>query len=151
MTARAVADVSRGVILAEVEIAVPPEAVFRSLTDPAELAMWWGSPDTYRTHDWSFDLRPGGKWSCQASGPNGVSTVGGEVLEVDPPRRLAYTWCPSWEPGLVSTVRYLLTPTATGTRVQATHEGFAGRPDACRGHEQGWIRVFGWLAAHHPR
>lgn len=145
---RVLADVDRGVIHGEIEIGVPPEAVFRSLTDPDELAAWWGSPEMYRTHDWVLDLRPGGRWSCKASGANGESTVGGEYLEIDPPRALAYTWCPSWEPGLVSTVRYQLTAIPSGTRVQITHEGLAGRADALRGHEEGWTRVLGWLGRH---
>jgi uncharacterized protein YndB with AHSA1/START domain len=148
MTARALADVDRGIIHAEVEIGVAPETVYHSLTDPAELAAWWASPETYRTHDWVLDVRPGGRWSCRTTGPNGESTVGGEYLEVDPPRVLAYTWCPSWEPGLVSTVRYVLTATPSRTRVQVTHDGFGARVEALRSHEEGWTRVLGWLARH---
>jgi len=30
-------------IVGEVEVAAPPERVFAGLTDPAELAVWWGS------------------------------------------------------------------------------------------------------------
>ena len=62
----AVADVQARTVHATVEIAAAPDAVFRALTDPDELARWWGSPELYQTHDWNLDLRPGGKWSCQA-------------------------------------------------------------------------------------
>ena len=48
-SARALADVNGGIILAEVEIAAPPERVFRALTQSDEIVRWWGSPDAYRT------------------------------------------------------------------------------------------------------
>ncbi len=41
----AVADVQAGLVRATVDIAAPPEAVFRALTEPGELARWWGSAD----------------------------------------------------------------------------------------------------------
>ena len=93
----AVADVQAGTVHATVEIAAAPDAVFRALTDPAELPRWWGTPELYQTHDWKMDLRPGGKWSCQARSAEGPGEVRGEVLAVDPPRLLEYTWEPSWE------------------------------------------------------
>jgi uncharacterized protein YndB with AHSA1/START domain len=43
-SARALADVNGGIILAEVEIAAPPERVFRALTQSDEIVRWWGSP-----------------------------------------------------------------------------------------------------------
>ena len=52
---RALANVDGGVVKAEIEIEAPPERVFHSLTDPGELAAWWGSDDMYRTHDWQID------------------------------------------------------------------------------------------------
>ena len=47
--ARAIADVSSGVILATVSIAAPPERVFRAITEPGEIVRWWGSDELYRT------------------------------------------------------------------------------------------------------
>jgi hypothetical protein len=52
-------------IVAEVEIAAPPERVYTALTDPAELAAWWSAEDAYRTFDWESDLRVGGKRNCK--------------------------------------------------------------------------------------
>jgi uncharacterized protein YndB with AHSA1/START domain len=40
--ARAVADLTKGLILASVEIDAPPERVFRALSS-VEVAEWWGS------------------------------------------------------------------------------------------------------------
>jgi uncharacterized protein YndB with AHSA1/START domain len=148
-TARSVADLTAGVILASVEIAAPPERVFRALTDPNELIRWWGSPDTYRTEEWTADLRVGGRWRARGHGVDGRAfTVQGEFLEVDPPRRLAQTWSPDWEGGFVTTITYRLDPIEGGTRLTLRHEGFGEHRDACRSHGQGWERVLGWLRAY---
>ena len=149
---RALANVDAGVVKAEIELAATPERVFRSLTDGAELAAWWGSDEMYRTYDWVIDLRPGGKWSARARGNDGVeSTVDGEYLEVDPPRRLVYTWRPSWDDYAVTTVQYDLVPTATGTRLLVTHTGFGDRATAATGTGEGWKRVLEWFAEHIER
>ena len=143
---RALANVDGGVIKAEIEVAAPPDRVFRSLTDPAELEAWWGSDEMYRTTEWTIDLRPGGKWSTVALGADGSRmTVDGEYLEVDPPRRLVHTWRPSWDDYAETTVRYDLVPTATGTRVLVTHTGFDARAEQAAGTGEGWTRVLEWL------
>ena len=141
------ANVDAGTVKAEIQLAASPERVFRSLTDPTELAAWWGSDEMYRTHSWTIDLRPGGKWSALARGADGSDmTIDGEYLEVDPPRRLVYTWRPSWDDYAVTTVRYDLVPTSAGTRLTVTHTGFQDRELAAAGTGEGWTRVLEWLA-----
>ena len=146
----AVADVTQGVIHAVIDIAAPPERVFAALTSPEQLASWWGSADTYRTHDWQLDVRPGGAWSCFATNVTGgpATRVEGVYTVVDPPRVLEHTWKPAWEQGHETVVRYELEPISTGTRVKVVHRGFGDRVDACRGHADGWNRVLGWLRGH---
>jgi uncharacterized protein YndB with AHSA1/START domain len=145
---RAVADVQAGVVKGDVDIAAPVEAVFHALTDPAELAAWWGSPDAYRTHSWRIDLRVGGRWSCEAvNAKDGhLSQVRGEYLTVEPPRLLVFTWEPSWEDYARTTIRYDLSPTAVGTRLLVTHSGFA-TARAAEDHGKGWDRVLAWLTS----
>jgi uncharacterized protein YndB with AHSA1/START domain len=146
--ARAVADVAEGRILASVEIAAPPERVFRALTSD-EIVKWWGSDEMYRTTEFSADLRVGGKWRSLGRGADGTPfAVEGEYLELDPPRKVVQTWRPDWDAGSVSTVTYLLEPTATGTKLTLRHDGFVGRAESCQSHSQGWPRVLGWLDAH---
>ncbi len=144
--ARAVADLSKGVVLAVVEIEVPPERVFRALTDPDELIQWWGSPDTYQLTESTMDLRVGGQWRTVGRGASGPFSVSGEFLEIDPPRRLVQTWRPDWDGGHTTTIHYLLDPIATGTRVTVRHEGFGDRAESCDSHSRGWERVLEWLA-----
>ena len=149
---RALAHVDGGVVKAEIEIATSPERVFRSLTDPSELGSWWGSDDMYRTYDWQVDLREGGSWNARARTPDGTEmTLEGVYLEIDSPRRLVYTWRPSWDEFAETTVRFELHPTAAGTRVLVTHTGFGDRAMAAEGTGEGWKRVLEWLGAHVTR
>ena len=145
--ATAVADVTQGVVLARVEIAAPPERVFRALTTE-ELTKWWGSAEDYETTSFTIDLRAGGRWRTEGKGRDGSAFhVEGEVLEVDAPRRLVQTWKPSWEPGAATTITYTLDAIDGGTRVTVRHTGFTN-PQSCDSHANGWIRVLGWLWGH---
>jgi len=134
-------------IVGEVEIAAPPEQVFRALTDPAQLIRWWGD-DICKTSVWEMDARRGGKWRFEASDPsgkivvNGVSafTAYGESTKFDTPRLLAYTWLGNWHdhPERPSTARWELSATKTGTRVKVTHSGLADQPVARKDYAGGW-------------
>src|SRR5919109_1773856 len=147
--ARAITDVSAGLILATVTIAATPDRVFHALTDPAELPRWWGSDELYRTTSHVADVRPGGKWRSEGKGSDGEPfAVEGEYLEVDPPRRLVMTWKPGWDEGNVTTVTYLLEAAANGTKLTLRHEGFGDRAQSCSNHASGWPRVFDWLRAY---
>jgi uncharacterized protein YndB with AHSA1/START domain len=135
-------DAARGAVHATVEIAAPPERVFRALTDPRELAAWWGSDDTYRSHDWQIDARPGGAWSARTTDANGrVSTVRGEFIVVEPPRLLEYTWLASWDGFAPTTIRCELVAVdvggTPGTRLTLVHGGFGGRTHAAKGMPPG--------------
>jgi uncharacterized protein YndB with AHSA1/START domain len=145
----AIADLEEGAVLARVDIAATPERVFRALTTD-ELTQWWGSPTDYKTTRYTIDLRPGGTWRTDGVGLDGSPFhVEGEVLEVDPPRRLVYTWKPSFATGAASKVAYTIDATPTGTRVTVRHTGFTS-PEACDSHANGWVRVLGWLGGFEP-
>jgi uncharacterized protein YndB with AHSA1/START domain len=147
-SARAVADLGAGNVLATVEIAASPERVFEALTT-SELVKWWGSDDTYRTTQWTADLRVGGHWRVDGRGADGSPfSVEGDYLEIDPPRKLVQTWTAAWDGGNTTTITYRLEPIEGGTRVTLRHEGFAGRTQSCDGHAKGWERVLGWLVSH---
>jgi uncharacterized protein YndB with AHSA1/START domain len=147
--AHSIADLSEGVILASVDIAVPPQRVFAALTDGAEITRWWGDDAVYRTTSWKSDFRVGGQWRADGIGADGHPFyVGGEFLEIDAPRKLVQTWEPQWDPGATTTITYVLAATETGTRLTLRHEGFKGRPQSCQGHSDGWQTVLGWLVRY---
>lgn len=71
------------------------ERIFRALTEPAELAAWWG-PLGYTVPDIDVDLRVGGRYRFTMEPPDGEPFhLSGEFLEIDEPSRLAYSF--RWE------------------------------------------------------
>ena len=146
--ARAVADLSAGIILASVEIDAPPERVFAALASP-EVAEWWGSPETYRVTRWTGDVRPGGAWRSEGVSADGKPfSVSGEFLEVRAPRLLVQTWTYDWGNKATTTIRYQIDAIPTGSRVTVRHEGFGDDAADCEAHAQGWERVLEWLGSH---
>lgn len=136
------------IILAEIQIAAPPERVFQAITDPRQMLQWWGQRGMYRTTKFETDVRVDGKWLSKGVSDTGETfQVTGEYLEVDPPRLLVYTWLASWTGTLKTTVRWELAPSNGGTLAKIQHSGFAGNPDAAKNHGQGWQRVLAWVQA----
>ena len=115
-----------------------PETVFSYFTDPVKYARWMGVEAI-------LDARPGGIYRVRV--PQGRYAVG-EFVDVDPPRRVVFTW--GWEddpliqPGS-STVTITLTPTEDGTLITLVHDGLPD-PTAEALHRQGWERYLGRLA-----
>jgi uncharacterized protein YndB with AHSA1/START domain len=93
----------------------PPEVVWRALTDREQLRAWFPSDV----------IVEGGAWEVGAViefpfSPEVIDmTLTGEVLEVDEPRRLAYTWGQD-------TLRFELSPADGGTRLVLIDELPAG-------------------------
>jgi uncharacterized protein YndB with AHSA1/START domain len=112
-----------------VTIHATPETVFRYFTDSARWAKWWGAGST-------IDSRPGGK--IFIIHPGGIEAAG-EVIEVEPPRRIAFTYgfvSGKPIPAGSSRVTVELEPDRAGTRLHLTHElvDEAARDE----HVQGW-------------
>jgi uncharacterized protein YndB with AHSA1/START domain len=117
----------------ELTIAAKPETVWEFLVDADKLAQWMCTSA-------SLDPRPGGLYQVEVISGN---IARGEFVEVDPPRRLVYTW--GWEPGGMdtdvapggSTVEFELEPTAEGTTLRFTHSGLPSTK-ALESHAHGW-------------
>jgi uncharacterized protein YndB with AHSA1/START domain len=76
-------------------LGAPRERIFRALTEPAQLAKWWG-PHGFTTPEIDLDLRVGGRYRFGMRPPDGdMFHLSGEYLEIQPPNRLAYTF--RWE------------------------------------------------------
>ncbi|MFO0636636.1 MAG: SRPBCC domain-containing protein [Nannocystaceae bacterium] len=78
----------------------PRERVWRALTDPAQLACWWGRGNPLVIE--RFDLRPGGHWRFVEHSDHGVHGFEGRFAEIDPPSRVVQTF--EWDglPGHVA-------------------------------------------------
>jgi uncharacterized protein YndB with AHSA1/START domain len=73
----------------------PRSDVFRALTEPRELAAWWG-PDGFTIPSVESELRPGGGYRIAMQPPEGdLFHLVGEFVEVDAPGLLSYTF--RWE------------------------------------------------------
>jgi len=142
-------------ITCEIDIAVPPERIFRALTDSTELAKWFTNEEC-PTKYWRMDARKGGRYSYQTVQSTKVKVNGvdmfhceGEITEFDPPRVLAYTWIANWHDNknMATTVRWELTHTRSGTHVKVTHSGLASEKVARDDYRGGWPGVVEKLKA----
>jgi uncharacterized protein YndB with AHSA1/START domain len=74
----------------EAEFETSAERVWQLWADPRQLERWWGPP-TYPATFTRYDLAPGGRAEYHMTGPEGDQPRGyWEVLEAEPPRRLAF-------------------------------------------------------------
>lgn len=116
-----------------------PEKIWRALTETDLIADWLMANDFAPVvgHRFTFRARPiPNMW-------NGVSDC--EVLIVEPPSRLAYSWNASGEEaadGLKSVVTWTLTPEPGGVRVRMEQAGFRPKDEGgFRAMGGGWPRI----------
>ena len=135
-------------VVSEIHIAAPPERVFQALVDPKQVMSWWTSAEC-QIDSFKMEPRKGGRWEYDTKqsklNVNGVTKFhcDGEVLEYDPPCRLAYTWIANWHDDKTrrTVVRWELTPKAGGTQLKVTHSGLAQEPSARKDYSGGWTGV----------
>lgn len=115
-----------------------PATVFSFFTDPARWLRWQGV-------DATIEPTPGGLFRMNVRG-DGYAV--GRFVEVDPPRRIAFTW--GWEmpgnpvPPGSSTVEIDLEQDGDGTLVRLTHRDLP--PPAVPPHHEGWSHYVDRLA-----
>jgi uncharacterized protein YndB with AHSA1/START domain len=64
-------------IVAEIEVAAPPERVFAALIDPQQLMQWWGGEGRCKKRLWQIDARVGGQWRSESYDPTGKVAING--------------------------------------------------------------------------
>jgi uncharacterized protein YndB with AHSA1/START domain len=126
-------------VVKEIYIDAAAEDIFPYLTNPQQYILWMGL-------DARIDARIGGAYQINL---NGVDSVVGEYLEVDPPRRLKFTWSCIGEDHMVpedlSIVEIELIPSGDGTLLRLTHRG-PDREGRDR-HDAGWDYYLARLAS----
>lgn len=121
--------------------AAPADRVFEAFRDPAVLREW-AAPDEHVNEKVEQDFRVGGSYRREMRFPDGsLHVLTGVYREIDPPRRLVYTY--RWEtlPMGETLVEIDLVEGADGTELRLVHSGFPGR-DFAEGHEEGWRQCF---------
>jgi uncharacterized protein YndB with AHSA1/START domain len=119
---------------ATVEIDAPPDQVFASLIEPAELNRWIAT---------NAEVEPqvGGRYSF------GWDHGPVKILELDPGRALAYSWRHSWDDGDgpdSTVVRWELDGSQGRTFLTIVHSGF-GADRRSDGYELGWLEFLASL------
>jgi uncharacterized protein YndB with AHSA1/START domain len=131
-------DQSQPYVHRELRIEARPEIVFQYFVDPDRIARWAGPVLV-------ADARPGGAFQTILEGKHSGS---GRFVEIDPPRRIVYTW--GWDepnhpiPPGSTRVEVDLTPDRGGTLLRLRHFGLPA--DAVDDHTEGWTYFLGKLA-----
>lgn len=121
------------------------ERVFEAFANPA-LLREWSAPGEHRNERIEVDFRVGGRYRREMRFPDGSRHVlSGTYREIDPPRRLVYTYV--WEtlPVGETVVEIELTPRGNETELRLVHSGFDDATFAAD-HQRGWNDCFARLA-----
>jgi uncharacterized protein YndB with AHSA1/START domain len=128
-------------------LSAPREEVYRAMTDPGELAKWWG-PRGFTAPSVEFEPRVADSYRIAMQPPEGdLFHLSGEFTEVDPPARLAYTfrWDPATPDDRETVVELTLEDRGDQTAVSITQGEFATEERRAL-HEGGWTDGFERLA-----
>jgi uncharacterized protein YndB with AHSA1/START domain len=120
----------------------PAQAVFDAWTSEEVLRRWFHAGHDWETTEAAVDLRVGGAVRVVMRDPHAGAEYGGggRYTEVDPPRRLAFTWL--WDDDRTRMLIEIDFEEAAGlTTMRFTHSGLWDE-DAVRSHEAGWGRAF---------
>jgi len=105
-------------------IRTTPEKLWHALTDPEFTRRYFC--ETWQDCAWQV----GASWKLLI--PDGRVADSGEVLEIDPPRRLVLSWRNEFKPELreegYSRMTYLLEPAGSGVKLTVIHE--IAKPDS---------------------
>jgi uncharacterized protein YndB with AHSA1/START domain len=99
-------------------IRTTPEKLWQALTDPEFTRQYWC--ETWQESAW----KPGSSWKIMT--PDGKVADNGEIIEIEPPKRLALTWRHELEPGMraegFSRLTYELEPVGTTVKLTVIQE-----------------------------
>ncbi len=138
----------RAPIVQERVLPATPERVFAAWSEPESLRVWM-CPGEIARAEVEVDFRVGGRFRIVMFGEREYAQHG-EYLEIDPPKRLSFTWVSEWLPEdqAHTRVHVSLEPAGDGeTRIRVVHEALPAG-DTYDGHEQGWADIVHGLAEH---
>ena len=118
-----------------------PEKLWRALTDPEFTRRYWS--ETWQDCAWT----PGAAWRLMI--PDGRVGDSGEVIEIDPPRRLVLSWRNEFLPDLraegVSRLTYTLEAAGEAVKLTVLHESETPRSKLIDGVSTGWPMILASL------
>jgi uncharacterized protein YndB with AHSA1/START domain len=126
----------------------PAEQIFGLLTEPTELAKWWG-PHGFATPEIHVDLRVGGSLRFTMQPPDGEPFhLSGEFLAVEFPSELTFTF--RWDepvPDDRETVVELSLDSLDGRTIVTLTQGEFATRERLELHRNGWADSFEKLGA----
>jgi uncharacterized protein YndB with AHSA1/START domain len=126
-----------------------PERVFDAWLDPGLIGRWMFDP-TGRDEELvrvALDARPGGAFSFVVRRRGQEIDHVGEYLEIDRPRRLAFTWGVRQDPPELSRLDVEILPRESGAELGLTHHLHPSWAHFVSRAEESWARMLGRLAA----
>lgn len=111
----------------EIDIAAPPEAVFETLIEPEQLERYMARGSAH------IEPRPGGRYDLNWGDEGPL-----KILEIDPPRKLAYSWTEKDTGSTGTVVTWELEGSGGKTHLTLVHSGFAS-------DREGTDFTLGWL------
>lgn len=126
-------------LLIEREFDAPVELVFRLWASRDHAIRWWG-PEKFTTLELEMDFRPGGKWrATMASKQYGISRMSGAYREIQPNRKIAFTFAWSEDSGDPSETLVTVTfEERNGKTVQTFHQTPFSSVASRDNHIGGW-------------
>jgi len=124
----------------EVYIRTTPERLWQAITDPAVTEAYYFNSRI--ESDWT----PGSPYTMRK--PDGELSLDGEILELDPPRKLVQSFNMRWLPDVAdppSRVTWEITPMGDICRLSLTHDGFASESRTFSEVGGGWPLILSSL------
>jgi uncharacterized protein YndB with AHSA1/START domain len=119
--------------------AAPAQAVFDAWTSEEVMRRWWHAGHDWETPEATVDLRVGGEVRVVMRNPHTDTSYGGGGVytEIDPPRRLVFTWLWDSDPTTRQLIEIDFEEHDGVTTVRFTHRDLWDE-EAVRSHEEGW-------------
>jgi uncharacterized protein YndB with AHSA1/START domain len=125
-------------------IRTTPEKAFDAITNPAIARMYWG-------HENVSDWTPGARWQhIRANDARTVELVG-EVLEIDPPKKLVISWAnqsQEGDPAKTSRVTFAIEPYEAMVKLTVTHDRLEAGGGMLNAISQGWPIVLSSMKSY---
>lgn len=122
-------------------IRTTPEKLWRALTDPDLTRQYWA--ETWQDCEW----KPGATWQLMI--PDGRVGDSGEILEIEPQRRLVFSWRNEFQPDLraegFSKCTYEFEEMGDTVKFTLTHESPAPESKLIKGVSTGWPMILSSL------
>jgi len=123
----------------EIEIATTPERLWQAITDPDQTTKYF-----YGARSIS-DWKVGSRWTSESD--EGEVYLDGEILEIDPPRRLVHTLHVAHDPVAAaeapSRIEWEITPIGDRCKLKMIHSGRG--PATIEYTAGGWETILGGL------